>query len=487
LAVTAESDWNPYAKAATDDTWGLYQQNPRWWGTREQILDPAYATASFVVGRPGTQGLRKITLTDQPVLDCWRVQGWGRKPDGSPLTPDAGPEGYAEWLAHPSTQNYLGRLPAVEAMMPSEEPRIMAVGGAQTSRGVVWLADLPGGSGADKLRAAWTPGQQDRRVIIADHGTVLDVGASPIPRPAGTCLASPAGPQTEFSDQGRVFLRGATAAFRSVPSGMNYAGTKGWSMVNIGFEGQAGLSFLAANPMDSSGPIVAYANVEGCSFDTFRSIMETPVLGLVLDVRYFNNIAGPFAWKLTGSDAQLWTHGGKGDWGGGNTDPKRRALVWLAGLEKSTVGAGFDSAAFLAAMGGQTAPTTQGGLYLTCSGAAGMEIEGGPGRAGLDVFGLTVEGRNMGAPSAGACIRQTGNAVNYWGGNVNYGMGDPAATGRGDRAVVDVSGGVAALFGVRFRRGSWAGPLLVRRGAAVVDVFACREAPSGATVTATNL
>jgi hypothetical protein len=66
-------------------------------------------------------------------------------------------------------------------------------------------------------------------------------------------------------------------------------------------------------------------------------------------------------------------------------------------------------------------------------------------------------------------------------------MGDPAATGRGDRAVVDVSGGVAALFGVRFRRGSYAGPLLVRRGAAVVDVFACREVPSGATVTATNL
>lgn len=479
LAAFAESDFNPLAKHPTDDTWGLFQQNPKWWGTREQILDPVYATTSFVAGRPGLPALRKITLTDDPVVDCWRVQKWGRTADGAPLDPDTRP---AEFRGHPSTVNYTRRLPDIQRIVDNpqyfdgvildDEPRVMAVGGARTSRGVVWLDDLPGATPADKLRAAWTPGSQDRRCIIAAHGTVIDVGATPIPVPAGVCLAGPGGPQTEFSDQGRVFLRGATSAFRSVESGTNYSGTKGWSLVNVGFEGQAGLRFLAPNPMDASGPIIAYANIEGCSFDTFRSVLETPCLGLTLDVRYFNNITGDFGWKITGSDCQLWTHGGKGDWGGGNTDPKRRALLWLAGLEKSTVGA---------------TDTTGGGLYLTCSGAAGVEIDGSASRGGIDIFGLTVEGRNQGAPSAGACIRQTGNSVNYFGGNVNYGMGDPGAAGRGDRALADISGGVATFHGTRMRRGTYTGPLIGRRGSAVVDTFGCREVPSGAPVTATNL
>lgn len=353
----------------------------------------------------------------------------------------------------------------------------MAVGGAQTSRGVVWLADLSGSSPADKLRRAWAPGSQDRRVIIVDHGTTLDAGATPIPRPAGTCLASPAGPQTEFSDQGRVYARGQTALFRSVESGQNYSGTKGWSDVNIGWEGQSHLRWLAPNPMDASGPIVAYASIEGASFDTFATVIESPCLGLHLDVRYFNNCSGAFMWKLTGSDCQLWTHGGKGDWGGGNTDPKRRALLWLAGLEKSTIGAARQP----------NDEATGGGLYLTCSGAAGVEIEGGPGRGGLDIFGMTVEGRNASAPSAGAVLRQTGNSVNYFGGNLNYGMGNPAATGRGDRALADISGGIATFHGTRFRRGAYTGPLIGRRGTAAVDTFGCREVPSGALVAATNL
>lgn len=353
----------------------------------------------------------------------------------------------------------------------------MAVGGAQTSRGVVWLADLPGNSPADKLRKAWAPGSQDRRVIIVDHGTVLDAGTIPIPRPAGTCLASPAGPQTEFSDQGRVYARGSTALFRSVESGSNYSGTKGWSDVNIGWEGQSHLRWLAPNPMDASGPIVAYASIEGASFDTFAAVIESPCLGLHLDVRYFNNCYGQYMWKLTGSDCQLWTHGGKGDWGGGNTDPKRRALVWFAGLEKSTVGAcrrPDDQA-------------TGGGLYLTCSGAAGVEIEGSSSRAGLDIFGMTVEGRNASAPAAGAAVRQTGAGVNWFGGNINYAMGNAAAAGRGDRAFADISGGRAAFYGTQFRRGPFSGPLIARRGQAAVDTFGCREVPSGATVTATNL
>ncbi len=90
----------------------MYQQNPKWWGTKEQILDPAYATTSFVLGRPGTPGLRKITLSDDPVLDCWRVQQWGQG-----LNPDGGKAGYAAWLADPATQNYVRRLPNIPALI----------------------------------------------------------------------------------------------------------------------------------------------------------------------------------------------------------------------------------------------------------------------------------------------------------------------------------------------------------------------------------
>jgi hypothetical protein len=102
LTAYAESDFNPYAKHPTDDTWGLFQQNPKWWGTREQILDPVYACTSFLVGRPNLPALRRVTLTADPVVDCWRVQKWGVG-----INPDTD---MAAFKAHPSTQNYTRRL-----------------------------------------------------------------------------------------------------------------------------------------------------------------------------------------------------------------------------------------------------------------------------------------------------------------------------------------------------------------------------------------
>jgi hypothetical protein len=353
---------------------------------------------------------------------------------------------------------------------------VVAVGGAITSRGVVKLGDLPGSTAADKLRNAW--GSNDRRAIVYEPDTVIDAGNDPIPVPAGSCLAGPAGPQTEFSDQGRLYVRGATAVFRSVESGANFSGTKGWSFVNIGFEGQSHLRLFRENPMNASGPIMAYASIEGCSFDSFRTVIESPLLGCHWDIRYFNNIFGPYGWKLTGSDCQLWTHGGKGDWGGANSNaPTRDALVVLSGIEKGTLGAARKP----------DDESTGGGLYLTCSGGSGLLIEGGATRDGIDIFGMTVEGRNAGAPSAGAAVRQTGAGVNWFGGNINYAMGNPGATGRGDRAFADISGGVASFFGTKFRRGNSTAPFIARRGSAVVDTFGCREVPSKALVTATNL
>jgi hypothetical protein len=261
-----------------------------------------------------------------------------------------------------------------------------------------------------------------------------------------------------------------------MPSGSNFSGTKGWSDVNIGWEGQSHLRYLAPNPMDSSGPIIAYSSIEGCSYDNFYFVIDSPTLGMHLDVRYFNNIAGPYAFKLTGSDGQFWTHGGKGDWGGGGPDKSRVALIVLAGLEKSTVGSA------------RAPEDTGGGLYLTCEKGAGMQVEGSASRSGLDLFGVTLEGRNATQQSQGAVYRQTGNGVNFFGGNINYGMSNPGDQGRGDRAYADISGGQIAFFGTKFRRGKdGSAPMIARRGSAVVETFGCREVPSNALVTATNL
>lgn len=344
-----------------------------------------------------------------------------------------------------------------------------AVGGAVTSRGVVWLDDLPGGSPAEKLRAAWGAG--DRRAVIVSHSTTIDAGPQPIPVPAGVCLAGPAGPQTEFSDQGRVFVRatGGTAVFRSMDSGSNYAGTKGWSFVNLGFEGTSGLNLFAPNPMNASGPIMAYASIEGCSFDTFKTIIESPLLGCHWDIRYFNNISGQYAFKLGGSDNQLWTHGGKGDWGGTNSVPGRQALVWLSSLEKTTIGAGAISG---------------GGLYLTCQGSAGLQVDGGADRDGVDVFGATIEGRHPAQPSANAVVRITGGGINFFGGNINFGMGSPSGT---DKAFVDVTGGRLGMYLTTFRRGNSTAPLVARRGAGQVNLIGCTESPSKQPVNVTNL
>lgn len=107
LAVDAESDWNNDA-VQHNKTFGVLQQDPRWWGTLSQILDIAYAVTSFVVGRPGLPALRKIRLTDKPVEDCHRVQGW-KAPD--PSVDRAG------FYAAAETQNYVGRLAKIPGLL----------------------------------------------------------------------------------------------------------------------------------------------------------------------------------------------------------------------------------------------------------------------------------------------------------------------------------------------------------------------------------
>jgi len=116
-----------------------------------------------------------------------------------------------------------------------------------------------------------------------------------------------------------------------------------------------------------------------------------------------------------------------------------------------------------------------------------MHVEGNADRDGIDVFGATIEGRNANAPSAGALVRVVGGGINFYGGNFNFAMSNPAATGRDDRAFIDVSGGRLGMYLSVFRHGTSTAPLVARRGTGIANLVGCTQVGSAAPVTVTNL
>ena len=449
-------------------TWG--------WGTLADTMDIPTACGMFlsrvvVTSNRSYQGMdfdpiaADVLRVQQPLLSEASSGNYGpaKVAEANAIVDNWGPEYFTKGFG-PATEVY-GRAsvddefwiplpagPKGDKGDPGEPgpvgPQGPAAGGARTSRGSVWADDLPGSDLADKLRKAW--GSDDRRVIRAQHNDTLDAGTSPIPIRAGNCLMVGDVAQTEFSDNGRLNVRGAVV-FRNVDSGANNRDTKGWSLVNIGFEGN-GNRLFAPNPMNASGPIMAYATIEGCSFDGFSTIVESPLLGCTWDIRYFNNISGQYAFKLGGSDNQLWAQGGKGDWGGSNSVPGRTALIVLSSMEKTTIG----------------------GVYLTGEGSPCLLVEGGSDRGGVDIFGATMEGRNAGQPCATSVVKVTGAAVSFHGGNFNYSVGP----------TVNVTGGRLKMFGSEFRRGNSTSPYVARSGAGKATLIGCTDI-TGADVTTT--
>ncbi len=103
LAGFAESDLDSTAKHKTDDTWGVFQQNPRWWpsakqGTRAQCH--AFLDKFGEIRRNGSY-----------VVDCWQVQNWTVKGAPTPWTDMAG------FLALANTRNYTRRIDQVAQMI----------------------------------------------------------------------------------------------------------------------------------------------------------------------------------------------------------------------------------------------------------------------------------------------------------------------------------------------------------------------------------
>lgn len=295
------------------------------------------------------------------------------------------------------------------------------VGGAVVGKGYAYLDEFPGTTAADKLRAAWTVA----RAVVPLPGTTIDAGAQPITVPAGGVLMGLAGPQNEFSATWPLYARatGGTSVFKTAPNGSNWSGSRGWTFSNIGFEGVNFINLFAPNvnpawwdPAGSS--IFAYATIEGCSADNFKTVIDSPLLGCTIDIRYTNNL-GAHGYKLGGSDNTLFPMGGKMDSGGSVTDATRPAVLWLSDLEKTSIGP----------------------VYITGQPMPALLIEGSSARDGVVITGATFEGRNRDLGAAGAVIRQTGGGVTLYGANVNFGMRNPAATGRADKGIVHVTGG----------------------------------------------
>lgn len=98
LTAYAESDFVP-RKHPTDATFGVFQQNPRWWPTAHGST--AQQCGAFL------DAFARIKRTGAPVDDCWQVQRWTTDGQPTPATDRA------SWAALPSTANYSRRLAAV--------------------------------------------------------------------------------------------------------------------------------------------------------------------------------------------------------------------------------------------------------------------------------------------------------------------------------------------------------------------------------------
>lgn len=92
--VMQESSFRNITSAVDHDSLGLFQQRPHWWGTPEQLTDPAYATRVFFQGVsiPGVGSSRGLLS----------VSGWQSLPltvAAQRVQRSAHPDAYAKWEA----------------------------------------------------------------------------------------------------------------------------------------------------------------------------------------------------------------------------------------------------------------------------------------------------------------------------------------------------------------------------------------------------
>jgi hypothetical protein len=89
-----ESSFRNISRAVDHDSLGLFQQRPWWWGTPDQLIDPAYATTVFFTGVRGPNGGFSRGLLG--------VGGWQDLPltvAAQRVQLSAHPDAYAKWEA----------------------------------------------------------------------------------------------------------------------------------------------------------------------------------------------------------------------------------------------------------------------------------------------------------------------------------------------------------------------------------------------------
>lgn len=103
LTAYAESDFSAAAKHPNDETYGVFQQNPRWWPTARQ--GTRAQCGAFL------DAFAKIKRRAAAVEDCWQVQRWTMTGQPTPLTDPAA------FGKLPNTLNYSRRVAVVNQIM----------------------------------------------------------------------------------------------------------------------------------------------------------------------------------------------------------------------------------------------------------------------------------------------------------------------------------------------------------------------------------
>jgi len=88
-----ESSFRNITRAVDHDSLGLFQQRPYWWGTPEQLTDPAYASRAFYQG---------VRIDGRRSLGLLQISGWQNMDltvAAQRVQRSAHPDAYAKWEA----------------------------------------------------------------------------------------------------------------------------------------------------------------------------------------------------------------------------------------------------------------------------------------------------------------------------------------------------------------------------------------------------
>lgn len=111
LTGVAESDLDPAAKHPTDSTYGVFQQNPRWWPTARASTRAQCGAFLDKFQRSGRADVPPEQQRTDVIIDCWRVQNWTMTGQPTPFT------NLQAWAALPNTVNYSRRVATVAQIM----------------------------------------------------------------------------------------------------------------------------------------------------------------------------------------------------------------------------------------------------------------------------------------------------------------------------------------------------------------------------------